>query len=408
MFYGWYIVAAATLLSTYTVGMFGYGFTAFMAPISATFGWSYAQISLATSFRALEVATLDPLVGMAADRWPARRLVLIGACIYGLGILSISQATNLVMFYAGFMILGLGGSLSASMIPQVTTTRWFRRDLGKASGLRSLGPGMGGLLVPVLVLMIDTYDWRTTLVILAVGMWILGVPLSFVFRTRPEDYGLMPDGKPQGDVGIPSTSQSQDFSTGFKKALKMRAFWHIGIALMVNSALRMAVMTHIMPYLASLGVERATAGMITMYILLISLPARLGFGWLADIFPKKYVFATSQFLIGVGLFFFWLIDGSSFGLLSAFVVTFGLGISAMATLQLPIVREYFGTRKIGTILGLIGIFSVAGNSIATPVAGWVFDTLGTYDPIWLIMSGVAMLGVISIATTPPASVKPNV
>ena len=47
------------------------------------------------------------------------------------------------------------------------------------------------------------------------------------------------------------------------------------------------VITHVMPYLASLGVERSTAGMVAM--LLPSLTARIPFGWLADIFNKKYV-----------------------------------------------------------------------------------------------------------------------
>ena len=37
------------------------------------------------------------------------------------------------------------------------------------------------------------------------------------------------------------------------------------------------------------------------------------------------------------------------------------------------------------------------------MAGWVFDTLGVYDPIWLILSGVAMLGAIVILNLPSAS-----
>lgn len=407
MFYGWYIVAAAILLSTYSGGVIGYGFTAFMAPIAATFGWSHAQISLATSVRAMEMGALDPLAGMAADRWSARKLVLIGVTIYGLGILCISQANNLVLFYAGFLIIGLGSTLSISMVPQATIARWFSRDLGKASGLRALGMGMGGVLLPVLVLIIDTYGWQTTLVILAALMWILGIPLSFVFRTRPEDYGLVPDGKPNNAAKVSGVSQSYDLGTGAKAALKMRAFWHIGVTLMLQGGTRMAVMTHVMPYLASLEVERQTASVITMFILLVSLPARLGFGWLADIFTKKSVFVASQLLTSVGLLCFWLIDGRSFGLIVVFVVTFGLGISAVAPLQLPMVREHFGTKNIGTILGLTAIFNLVGQLVSAPIAGWVFDTLGTYKPVWLVMSGAAILGAASIATTPPSSAKPH-
>jgi len=405
MFYGWYIVAAALLIMTYSLGTVTYGFTAFIAPIAATFGWSYAQISLALSLRGIEVGALDPLIGMAADRWPSRRLMLIGVTLYGLGIICISQATNLAMFYTGFLIIGLGGSTAIAMVPRTTIARWFKRDVGKASGILTISGGVSGALLPVLVILIDTYGWQTSLLIVAAGMWMLGIPLSFVFRTRPEEYGLLPDGKLQDDVKDSSISESHDFGTGVREALKMRAFWHIGFAYMFQVSAIMAVMTHVMPYLASVGVERSTASLVTMLILLVSLPARVGFGWLADIITSKYVSAMTGVLTSVGLFLFWLINGSSLGLMIGFVVIFGFGHGGMVPVRLVLVRRYFGTKRIGTILGLTGVFTMTGIVISPPVAGWVYDTLGYYDPIWLILSGVALIGAILMASTPSASRK---
>ena len=400
MFYGWYIVAAIALLSIYQSGTFAYGFTAFIAPIAATFGWSYAQISLAVSFRGLETGALDPFVGVVADRWPARRLMLIGVSIIGLGTLCISQATNLATFYAGFLVGGVGLSMAMHIVPRVTMAKWFKKDIGKASGIVAVGLGTGGVLLPVLVRVIDTYGWQTSLLIIAVGTWILGIPLSLVFRTRPEDHGLLPDGKLQDDVKAPSSSDSYDLSTGVREVVKMRAFWHIGLAFMLQTGARTAVMTHIMPYFASLGIARSTASMIAMLVPLVSLAPRMGYGWLADIFPKKSIVATSSFLMSAGLFLFWLIDGSSFGLIIAFVVIFGLGMAGAAPLSLPITREYFGTKRLGTILGLIGIFNMAGLVVSPPLAGWVFDTLGVYDPVWLTLSATTMIGVILMSTAP--------
>ncbi len=77
VFFGWYIVAASVLLMTYNSSIFVYGFTTFVTPIAATFGWSYAQVAFASSIRGLETGTLDPLLGAEADRWPAKRLILI-------------------------------------------------------------------------------------------------------------------------------------------------------------------------------------------------------------------------------------------------------------------------------------------------------------------------------------------
>lgn len=407
VFYGWYIVAAGLILSAYNAGAFVYGFTALINPLAAAFGWSYAQISLAISFRGLEVGALDPFLGAAVDRWPARRLMLIGVSICGLGVICVSQAANLAMFYAGFLIIGLGSSLSLFMIPHATIARWFKRDLGKANGILVMGRGIGGLLLPLLVIFIDTCGWQNALITLAVGLWILGIPLSFVFRNRPEEYGLLPDGKPQDSSMVKGNSDIQDLGVGVREAFKMRAFWHMSVAELLQAGAMMAAITHVMPYLTSLGVERSMASMVTMTIPLASLGTRLPFGMLADIFTKKYVAAISYILTSIGLFLFWLIDGSSFGLMIAFAIVFGLGVGGVAPMRPILVREYFGIKKFGTIFGLIGVFSTIGLALCPPIAGWVFDTLGYYDPIWLVFSATSLAGAIVMSTAPMPHRKPE-
>ena len=72
IFYGWYIVAAGILLMVCNSGIMMFGFAAFITPIAVTTGWSYAQISLASSLHGLESGALSPFLGAAVDRWPAK------------------------------------------------------------------------------------------------------------------------------------------------------------------------------------------------------------------------------------------------------------------------------------------------------------------------------------------------
>jgi len=405
VFFGWYIVAAAVLITTYGSVMFVYGFTAFIAPIAATSGWSYAQISFAASIHGLETGTLAPVMGFAVDRWPARRLVIIGIVIYGLGVICISQASSLAVFYIGYFVAGLGASMGAHMVPTTIIARWFKRNLGKASGMLATGAALGGMFTPLLVKMIDAYGWRTSLIYLAVGLWILGIPLSFVFRSRPEDYGLLPDGKPRGDADGASNSGAHDFSTGVKEALKTRVFWYLGVASLFQQIGMHAVVVHIMPYLASLGMERASAAVIVTIVSVVTLAGRIPFGFLADIFTKKYVAAVSCGLITVALIIFWLIGGNSFALVLLFAITFGIAGAGFVALRPPIVREYFGSKNFGTIYGLWAGFTMLGSVIGPPVAGWVFDTFGVYAPVWLVMSGLTLIGTILLLIMPSASGK---
>ena len=166
-----------------------------------------------------------------------------------------------------------------------------------------------------------------------------------------------------------------------------------------------AVITHVMPYLASLGVERSTASMIAMFIPLVSLTARIPFGLLADIFQKKYVVALSIGLTSAGLFFFWLIDGSSLILIGMFIAFFSLGLAGTAPVRTPLIREYFGTKYFGTIYGLIGVFNMTGQLVFPPVAGWVYDTFGSYKPIWGIFGIGSAIAAILMATTPSSRIQ---
>ncbi len=403
MFYGWYIIATAAFMGAFIGGPTIRGLTALVDPIAATFGWSYAQVSLAMTLRGVESGVMNPFIGVVADRWPARRLVFIGIVVIGLGLLCLSQVNGLAMYYISFIIMGLGGSLGMQMVPTIVIARWFKRNSGKAYGVMAAGIGAGGFLVPVVTMMTDTYGWRAYLVMLAVSVLAIGLPLSFVYRNRPEDYGLLPDGKPQDGLDDSRRLQTQDVSLGVKEALKTRAFWTIGIASTLQMAGSSAALLHIMPYLASLGIERSTASMIVMFIAIAGIPSRFVFGWLSDIFRKSYMIVASMVLTSVGLFLFSIIDGSSFGLIAGFVIVYGVGVGGQFSLRPPIIREYFGIKKFGTIFGLSSVFIIIGVIVAPPLAGWVFDTRGVYDPIWLILSGVCMLGIILMLTLPQAS-----
>jgi len=405
MFYGWYIVAAITVIGIIVGGTTYYGFTAMVNPIAATMGWGYAQISLAMTLRGVESGIMNPIMGAVADRWPARRLVFLGITVIVIGLLILSQINSLSMFYISFLVIGLGGSLGMQVVPAVVIARWFRRNTGKAFGIMAAGIGTGGFLVPVVTMMVDTYGWRPFLIGLAIIVLVIGLPLSFVFRNKPEDYGLLPDGKLQDGLDDSLRMQTEDVSMGVKEALKTRAFWSIGIAFMLQTAGGSAVLLHIMPYLESVGIERSTASMVAMFLPIISIPSLLAFGWLSDIYRRNYIITATMLLSTVGLFLLSIIDGSSLGLIAGFVIVYGAGFGAQMSLRPPIMREYFGSKKFGSIFGLGSIFVTIGAISTPPLAGWVFDTRGVYDPIWLVLSGVCMLGVILMLTLPRASKK---
>lgn len=410
IFYGWYIVFASLLLTMYYSAIFTYGWTSFVTPILATFGWSMTQLSLASTLRGLESGIFNPLFGMAVDRWSPRKLMLFGVIITATGMFLISKTTNLVTYYMGFLVMGIGSSLVTSMIPTATIARWFRKDVGKANGLFYVGTGLGGVMVFLVTSMIDRYGWQSVLFYSSIGFLAIGVPLSFIFRRRPEDLGLVPDGRISDNNLRKSVGNTVNMSLSIRQVLKMRVFWYLNGVILFQSAVLGIVSLYAMPYLENIGFSRANASLVVTIFTIISVCARMPVGMLADIFQKKYVIALTIALLGTGLFLFWVITaGSPFWLIVLFAACYGIGISGIMPLRMPFMVEYFGSRKIGTIFGLTSIFSTLAGVTAVPLVGLYFDHYHTYKPIWLFLVCFAMVAsLLMLAMPQPAARKQGV
>lgn len=409
IFYGWWVVAACFLIALYTGGVVFYGFTAVFEPIAQYFGWSYAKISFAASLRGLEMGILAPLIGILFDRWGPRRLLIGGVAITTAGLLLLSRVTSLGMFYAAFVFMAIGTSTCSTSVFMPAIANWFRKKVGLATGIMLSGYGFSGLLIPPIVKVIDLYGWQLAMAIFAVGMLVLCLPLSLLVRHKPEQYGYQPDGEASGET--PTNHQavlaaSSEINIRAREALRNHTFWQLALALLCQMLILTAVVTHIMPYLSTLGFTRGGASLIASAIPLISIAGRLGLGWLGDRADKRWVMAAAFVMVSLGLLCFGFMSPRNTGLLVSFLVLFGIGYGGNNTLRASMLREYFGRSEFGTIHGaVLGIMEL-GSIAGPPLAGYVFDTRGSYQPIWLAFMGLSLASLLFIVTLPSTRRRP--
>ncbi len=406
VFYGWYIVAASVVIILYTGGIVHFGFTAVFEPIAEEFGWSYAQISLASSLRGLEQGLLAPLVGFLVDRWGPRKLIFGGSVFICLGFIVLSNVSSLAMYYGAFALISVGFSACTGTVLITAVNNWFRRRAGIATGIVASGFGLGGLLVPVVTKLIDVFQWRRAMLTVGLGMLAIVLPLSFVVRHKPEHYGYQPDGDVTGPVeagGIQPSTVSPEVSLSARQAISSRSFWHIALSSACHSFVIGAVVTHMMPYLSSLGIARSVSSVIALLLPVSSIPGRLSSGWLADKFGSKRVFAVSFVLMTAGLFPFASITTGRVWLLVPFIIAFSLGWGTSVTSRLSFLREYYGRASFGTILGFTSGIMMLGSITGTPLAGWVYDTWGSYQGAWLGFGALTLIGAVLVATIPAPS-----
>jgi len=404
VFYGWWIVGACFFIALYTGGVIFYGFTAVFEPLANEFDWSYAQISLAASLRGLEMGLLAPFVGVLVDRWGPRRLLFGGVVITSLGLILLGRSTSLGMFYGAFCLLAIGTSTCSSTVLMTAVAQWFRRKISLATGVMVCGYGCSGLLVPIVVDLIDVYEWRVAMFILAIGMLATCLPLSLLVRHKPEQYGYLPDGQvneaAMQDESLVS-DEAAEVSVTARQALKSSTFWHIALALLCQILILSAVITHVMPYLSSIGITRAQSSLITSAIPLVSIGGRLGLGWLGDKVDKRRVMASAFAMIAVGLLCFAFASFEAIWLFVPFLILFSIGYGGNNTLRASVIREFFGRSNFGTIHGLVIGIMMVGSIAGPPLAGYVFDNWGSYQPIWFVFVGLAIAALFAVATTPP-------
>ena len=78
----------------------------------------------------------------------------------------------------------------------------------------------------------------------------------------------------------------------------------------------------------------------------------------------------------------------------SFLLVFSIGFGGSLVLRGSILREYFGRDSFGKMIGVIMGSAAVGGIIGPTLAGWVFDTMGNYQPIWLLFCGLNGLATV--------------
>ena len=400
IFYGWWIVAAGGVVQGYAAATFWRGFTAFFNPIVATFGWSSGATAAALSLQRGEGGMISPFVGTIIGRFGPRRVMSFGIFVTGLSFILMSQMTSLWQFYLAMTLLTVGMSFGTFIVLVTTVGNWFIQKRSRALAILMACTGVGGFLVPVLVGAIDVWGWRDVMFGVGVGYWVVGFPAMLFMRTRPEDYGQLPDGLQLEEEGTGRRTVIREVNFGVRQVLKTRFFWQFSIALSLGQMVSSTNLLHL-PALDDFGVSLGLAAGVIAAVAAGDFIGRLGIGVIGDRFDKRHLIAISFMVQTVGVFALSLTNAEILGVtfplaltLPIFAMGFGLGFGSSIPLRLAMLGEYFGRRSYGSIIGITSTVSAGFAAIGPIFVGVSFDILDTYRPAFLL------LGVILIAAVP--------
>ncbi len=249
VFYGWYMVGAATGLQFLQAALMSQAFGAYLAVLEEEQGWSKTALSGAAALQQMEVALLGPVLGWLIDRFGPKVFVRAGIVVFGIGLCLLSRVHTLGQFYGAFIVIALGSSLCGFFPLNVSLIHWFERKRARALSAMSIGLAFGGIAVPLVAHSLTSFGWRPTALASGLVAIVVGLPLALVIRNNPRELGEVPDGvaheAKSADRVLEEKPTTRDFTA--REALRTPAFWLIslghGFALFVVHAVAVHAIT---------------------------------------------------------------------------------------------------------------------------------------------------------------------
>ena len=364
------------------------GFGLFLQPMSLEFGWGREVFSFALALQNLVWGAAAAFAGGVGDRFGAGRVLAACGLLYVLGLIVMAFAQTPLSLYlgAGFFIgLALTGTtfgVAMAVIARVTPPEKRTTALGIATAASSLGQF---LLLPVIQLLIQRFDWQAALLGLA-ALAALIIPLSVTMKGRPPA----------------ATAGGQSLRAALREAWRERSFHLLFWGYFVCGFQLMMFTVHLPAFVVDAGLA-PEHGMIALA--LIGLCNAIGSfiaGWLGDRFSKKHLLAI-VYLVRAGIILYLVLLPLTPTTLYVFAVSMGLTWLSTVPLTNGLVAQIFGLRYMATLTGVVFFGHQIGAFLGVWLAGYLYDTLGSYNIAFMISIA---LGVFAALVNLPVDQRP--
>jgi sugar phosphate permease len=405
LYWGWYVVLGAFLILGINYGA-RYSFGIFVKPMVLEYQWSRSVISAGMSILVLAYGIGGIFSGRLIDRIAPRWLITAGSALVAAGLFLTPFVREPWQFYITYGIFGgFGGACFGAVVCNSSVAKWFIRKRGMAIGIASIGVGAATMAItPLAGWAVEVYGWRTGFIGLGVIVLALGVGLSqgFMGKTRPEDYGLLPDGGEGPERGGDATQDGGPrLGPSLGQILRDSRFWILAVCYSLTFMAQLSTMVHQVPHALDQRIDRIAAASSLGMIGMASVLGRFFFGWLSDrIRDAKYAAAIGLFFMTAGTI--CLLKADTVTLLFSFALLFGFGYGSMAPMMPYLLADRFGRHILGAAYGMLTFFMTIGGSVGPVMTGYVYDISGSYTTAWLLNITVLVIATFLILALKPA------
>ncbi len=359
-----------------------YGWTLFVNPIDAKYGWGRADIQVAFTVFVLIETWLIPVEGYLVDRFGPRWVVLAGSFLIALAWALNSIANSLTLLYLGAVLGGIGtGCVYGTCVGNAL--KWFPARRGLAAGITAAGFGAGAAItIGPIAHMIKTAGYEAAFLdfgliqggIVFVMAWLLLVPPAQLSTAK-----------------MKASQTAHGYSPG--EVLKSPVFYILYLMFVLIAAGGLTMAASMAPIAKDLKIDAIPVTLLgfTMPALVFALSlnrifdgvGRPFFGWLSDQIGREYTMALAFFIGAAALY--TLSQSGTNPPMFVLVTALYFGVYGEIFSLFPATQgDTFGSKFAAANAGMLYTAKGAG-ALLVPVAAYIAKSHG-----WSAIFSIAM------------------
>lgn len=394
-FYGYIVLFIGSIGVLASIPGQTVGVSVFTDPVKDALGLSRNQFSNAYMIGTLLSAFFVAKAGILFDAYGARYVAFFAAFFLGISLLlcsvsvEISEGIKAILHINSWMVpfglmtllfffIRFCGQGVLTMASRNMIMIWFDKNRGKVNSISSIAVSLGFSSSPIFISrLIDDHGWEMTWQLLAICLFIFSFCIIQLYRDRPEDFNMKPDGAFKKNKITKTDKVETNFT--LQDAKKTRAFWMFGLTLAFNSFFITGFTFHVVSIFGSQDYSKTQAIAVFVPIAVIAISVSTLCNILSDYISHKiylYIMLASGVLASLGLLFL----SQTFGV---YMLMTGLGVfgGLFAVVNAVTWPRFFGRKYLGAITGKVMSFLVIASAVAPSLFSYCFTNLGSYSYI---------------------------
>ena len=395
-FFGWKIVALAFFLDFCAVGYSFQSFPVVVLELSKEFSLSRFLATLPIPLFMIMSSLFMPFIGRVLDKGAIRSILMTGALVYGLSLISLYFSFSYISFMLIFTLpMALGVTMMGNISVSKLISLWFRKYTGRALGIASVGVSFAGFVFPNLTsfLLGDLgLTWREAYLLFGTLIILINVPVVYLFIVnKPSDINQIPDGEEITD----NSEDTLGIDWTIRDLLKDRNFWILSLVFAIQFCSMMGILSHLTFFSEGAGWSPSWGAFIFSMYAWPAMFSKVFFGWLVENkIDARLAVSIAVFIQAIATLLMIFVESPE--QMVVLVMIFGFGGGSALPLSNILFNQAYTNKSFGKARGaaqpFISIFQISG----TLVAARMFDVFGNYELAFLTLGFILIVPLIAI------------